>query len=574
MKTFLTAEAAKASDLYTVAAGNTSDQTLIHLAADAVLHTLKTEGYDLSNPLVLCGSGNNGADGFALACLLKEAGADVKVLYLGKLHEQPAPTAGKKAHKDAAASETYSVQIGAPILSEMSEQCRAHYKMALAQGIPVLTDLFAEQSPAKQASASQIPTEQMPEEQTPAKQADAPRTEPAPQAEQPAYSLYIDAVYGTGMRGTIKDKRVRAAFDFINQTDTPAVAVDIPSGVSCDTGAVDAHALCASHTVTMQKNKAGLVLYPGAEYAGKITVADIGLIDDPESKAPVYLSLEDEDVDALLPARPTRSNKSTFGRVLVVAGASGMAGAAYLAAMAAYRAGAGLVEIFTTVKNRTVLQQLIPEAVMTCYAEKPDLKQALKSAVRRADVIVLGCGIGRSKLAAYSVGYVLKKATVPVIVDADALNIIAEKPSLLKKAGKAQKLQTVITPHPVEAARLLGKKVKGEDVLANPVQAAEQLCDQYKVNVLLKDARTLILSHDKKTRYINLSGSTALAGAGSGDILAGMIGGLCAAKTGKQPITANVALAAYLHGKAGEAAEQKIGARAAMARDILDALTE
>ena len=260
--------------------------------------------------------------------------------------------------------------------------------------------------------------------------------------------------------------------------------------------------------------------------------------------------------------------------MLIVAGTPGMAGAAYLAAMAAYRAGAGLVEILTTSKNRIVLQQLIPEAIVTCYTDMRSLKKALKDATFRANAIVLGCGLGRSKASAYSVSYVLRNALVPVVVDADALNIIAKNPALLKRVSKSQKLQTVITPHPVEAARLLGKKTAGADVLKNLTAAADQLCDKYQVNVLLKDAHTLICSHDKATRYVNLSGSTALAGAGSGDVLAGYIGGLCAAKAPEQPVVTTAALAAYLHGKAGEKAEATVGAQAAMARDILNALTK
>ena len=200
------------------------------------------------------------------------------------------------------------------------------------------------------------------------------------------------------------------------------------------------------------------------------------------------------------------------------------------------------------------------------------LKKAIKNSVRKADAIVLGCGMGRSKPADYAVKYVLKNARVPVVVDADALNIIANKQGLLKGVSKKQKPQVVITPHPVEAARLLGKKATADTVLANLPKAIEKLCEKYKVNVLLKDAHTLVYAYDKATRYVNLTGSTALAGAGSGDILAGLIGGLCAAQTNEQPVVTAAALAAYMHGKAGEEAEAKVGARAAMARDILEAL--
>lgn len=539
MKTILTQEACKANDLYTVLNQSITEEDLIQRAAKAVLDTLKADGYNLQSPCILCGSGNNGADGFMLAYLLKKEGVNVTVLYLGALIAPPAPPKKGQPAKQEPSHFDPSL-IGTPNTEQMSAQCLLHYKKALSANVTVLTAL-PENAFAEEAAM---------------------------------YSVFVDAVYGTGMHGAITDQNVCNTFDLINQSSIPVVAVDIPSGAHCDTGALDAHAVCAAQTVTMQDVKAGLLLYPAAEYAGKITVADIGIESEPSYRETAVLTLEDDDIDALLPTRPTRSNKGTFGRVLVIGGGSGMAGAAYLAAMAAYRAGAGIVEILTPSKNRTILQQLLPEAVLTCYADKSKLKKAIKVSLCRADAIVIGCGIGRSKLSDYCVKYTLKKAKVPLVIDADALNVIAQKPAYLKHVNKKQKPQTIITPHPKEAAGLLGKKSGVDQVLSDIATSAQQLCDKYQVNVLLKDARTLICSQDKKIRYINLSGSTALATAGAGDILAGYIGGLCAAKTSEQPIATTAALAAYLHGKAGETAEQKVGARAAMARDILDGLTE
>ena len=509
MKVILTAKAAKANDLYTIHSCNIPEPRLISAAASAVLDALQTGGYDLRNPMILCGCGNNGADGFALACMLKESSSNVKVLYLGKLDAQ-----------------------GAPDTAHMSEQCLLHYQKALDADVVVWTAL----------------------------------------SEELQFSVCVDAVYGTGMRGAITDERVYEVFDLINACKTPVVAIDVPSGVNCTTGEADAHTLRAVQTVTVQHHKAGLLLYPGADYAGKITLADIGIEADPDYPSDEIFAIEDSDLDALLPARPARSHKGTFGRVLVVGGAPGMAGAVYLAAMAAYRSGAGLVEILTHADNRIILQQLIPEAVMTCYTDASTLDAALAAALPRANAIVLGCGIGSSAFAKQCVDFLLQHASVPLVVDADALNIISAQPALLQSVSDAQKQRTVITPHPAEAARLLGNEATAQSVTRNVTAAAEQLCDAYGTNVLLKDAHTLILAHDKSTRYINLSGSTALAGAGSGDILAGCIGGLCAAETNKQPVATTAALAAYLHGKAGERAEETVGARAAMARDILQEL--
>ena len=539
MKTVLTAKISKENENYTILNRNISQEELIRLAANAVLETLKTEGYDLSTPCILCGGGNNGADGMALACMLKEAGAQVTVLYLGELYNLPA-LSKKSAKKKASAYDFDPALIGTPKTEEMSDLCRSFYKKVLAAEIDILTAL--------------------------------------PQnflmAEQPIFSVIVDAVYGTGMHGAITNPVACDTFDQINQCTIPVVAVDIPSGVDPDTGAMDAHTLYAAQTVTMQHAKSGLMLYPGADYAGEITEVNIGIEEDPRYRDLGLLCLEDEDIASLLPIRPTRAFKGTFGRVLVVAGCPGMAGAAYMAAAAAYRAGAGLVEVVTHVKNRATLQQLLPEAIILPYADKRSMKKALKIALLRADAIVLGCGLGQNKHTKFAVKMVLNKAKAPLVLDADALSLLGQKPAWLKRMKKQQKAQTVITPHAAEAARLLGKKITSDRVMADVYTSSQALCEIYKVNVLLKDARTIIRSHDGKISYINLSGSTALAGAGSGDILAGMIGGLSAAKTNALPTATTAALAAYLHGKAGEAAELKVGARAAMARDILNGLTE
>ena len=567
MKSILTAEHAKANDFYTVFDTHTPQSRLIELAAGAVLERLQMGEYNLQAPCILCGSGNNGADGMALACMLKERGTDVKILYLGKLYEMPQEEKKSKKKKDESESvEIDPALIGKPNTQEMSEQCQAFYKKALEAGIEVLTTLpqitamdaleeLAKKNTKKSKKGSEEPIEEV-----------------VPVVEPLSYSLFVDAVYGTGLHDDIAYALVCKVFDLINQSGIPVVAVDIPSGVHCDTGKVDAHALRAIETVTMQNGKAGILLYPGADYAGKITVADIGIVSDPNFNGMRVLGLEDEDVQKLLPARPVRSCKGTFGRVLVVAGAPGMAGAAYLAAMGAYRMGAGLVEILTHAQNRIILQQLLPEAVVTTY-DKKNVSKKVKACVPGADAIVIGCGIGKSKVAQKLLKAVLKKASAPCVIDADALNLIAKKPALLKGMHKKVKPGVIITPHAAEAARLLGKKnIQTAQVLENLPLAAEQLIAKYQVNVLLKDTRTLICSQDLQKRYVNLSGSTALATAGSGDILAGMIGGLAAAQTCTQTICTTAALAAYLHGKAGEKAEQAVGAHATMARDILDGL--
>ncbi len=528
MKHLLCAQSTKANDQFTIANG-TEEQELIGRAAACVLDLLENEQYDLCAPCILCGGGNNGADGFALASLLAKAEHPVKVVYLGKLYAAPEQKKKKKNEPEQPAIDPE--KIGTPELEAMSPACLARYEQAVADGIEIATEL-----------------------------------------DEQAYTTFVDAVIGTGMHGALTDARVIAAFDRINALSTPVVAIDMPSGICSDTGKADAHALCANATVTMQSLKTGLVLFPGALYAGKLTLADIGIESDPTTK-PHALVLEEQDAEALLPARPTRSCKGTFGRVLVVCGSVGMAGAAYLAAKGAYRAGAGLVQILTPAQNRVVLQQLIPEAIVTGYVGKKGLAKTVKAALSKADAVVLGCGIGQDKLSVKLVKTVLKDAKVPCVVDADALNIIANKPALLKGVRKANKTNVIITPHAAEAARLLGGKQTADSVLACVYDSANALYEKYGVNVVLKDERTLTRTTEGEY-FVNQSGCDALATAGSGDVLAGVIGGLCAPNTKKATVGQTAALGVYLHGKAGEKAAEAVGARAAMAEDILGGLTK
>ncbi len=529
MKTLLSTGAAKANDLYTVTTTSISEGELVSRVASAMLDTLQEGDYNLCAPCILCGCGNNGADGMALAVLLKEKGIDVQVVYTGKLYE-PAPEPKKRKKNQPAPQPMDPEKIGTPELEAMSEQCRERYAQLLTAKIPVLTEL--------------------PEQAT----------------------LYVDAVYGISFHGTLNAK-IAGMFAQINASAVPVVSIDLPSGVFADTGAVAEGAVCADHTVTVQALKTGLILYPGAQHAGKITVVEVGIEQSPENTEKVSYVLEDEDASLLYPERPARSCKATYGRVLVIAGSVGMAGAAYLAATAAYRAGAGLVEILTHANNRIILQQLIPEAIITTYSGKKRLSKTVKNAVARADAIVIGCGMGQGAISKRVLKTALSKAKVPCVVDADALRLIAAKPGILKGVGKKQKPQVLITPHVGEAADLLGKKATADTVLADVYTAAGALVEKYKVNVLLKDTCSVIKCVDGEV-YVNTAGSTALATAGSGDVLAGVIAGLAAAKTNQNSLGTTAALAAYMHGKAGEAAEQSVGAQAAMARDILDGLTK
>lgn len=386
--------------------------------------------------------------------------------------------------------------------------------------------------------------------------------------------IIIDALFGIGLAreitGAYKELLRRLAAE-----RALVVAVDIPSGIHADTGAVMGTALPADATVTFGFLKNGLVLYPGKGYAGEVTVADIGF-----SKESLMgcgwdgMILEPEDL-RLLPVRRPDGNKGTFGKVLLIAGSEGMCGAAYLTALAAYRCGAGLVRILTVPANRPVLQGLLPEAIVTTYDPRsadrageagPEagsaFSQLIESQCEWADVIAMGPGLGQEPYVETLVETVLAHAYVPLVLDADGLNTVAAHPHLRQYFTE----NIIITPHIGEMARLTG--LMAAEIKDDPVTAARAYSADMGVVCVLKDAATVIADKDG-TAYFNTSGCSAMAKAGSGDVLAGVIAALLA--QGMEGIQA-AAVGVYLHGLAGEAAAGEKGSRSILAHEIADHL--
>lgn len=261
--------------------------------------------------------------------------------------------------------------------------------------------------------------------------------------------------------------------------------------------------------------------------------------------------------------RPERSNKYTFGKVLFVCGSCGMAGASYLAAIAAYRVGAGLCELYIPEENRMILQTLLPEAVVKTY-ENRDI-DGLSELIEKSDAIVLGCGLGKSKTSLELVKTVLRESTVPTVVDADALNLISEHQTLKKYlSGK------IITPHFAEMARLAEKDIA--EISARTKDVCVEFASKYNCVCVLKDHNTVV--SDGGSVYINNSGCSAMAKAGSGDLLAGVIGALCARRDAPLSMLDAASLGVYIHGLAGENARDRLGEFSVLARDISDSICE
>ena len=277
----------------------------------------------------------------------------------------------------------------------------------------------------------------------------------------------------------------------------------------------------------------------------------------------------DKSALRMMPARKQRSNKGDFGRVLCVCGSSGMSGAAYLCAKAAYRTGAGLAEIFTHECNRIILQSSLPEAIVTTYTDDYD-KNSLLSSLERADAIVVGCGLGVTPLSRSILSdilHALEGKEIPLVIDADAINLLARSRSLLKYVKGA-----VLTPHFMEASRLLDRPI-GE-LLPHAASVAHEIANKYGAVCVMKDHETAVSDGGDRI-YINKSGNSGMATGGSGDVLAGILGGLLAqnskATPSLSPLEA-VALGVYIHGLAGDAAAIKLGEYSLMASDIIDAL--
>ena len=266
-----------------------------------------------------------------------------------------------------------------------------------------------------------------------------------------------------------------------------------------------------------------------------------------------------------LPPRPAESNKGTFGRVLCVCGSYGMAGAAYFAAKSALRVGAGLAEILTVRENVAVLHTLLPEAVITPYdADEPD-GEIIKRAVSRATAIVCGCGLGVSQASRTVLACVLRNAAVPTVLDADALNLISKNPSLIKYAR-----EKIITPHPAEMSRLTGRSV--EEILSDNIGACHGFAQKHSLVCALKTHRTAVSDGTGKV-YINNTGNSGMATGGSGDVLAGIIGGILSQnQDGALSMLEAAAMGVYIHGLAGDAAAARLGEYSLIASDIIDAL--
>jgi NAD(P)H-hydrate epimerase len=367
--------------------------------------------------------------------------------------------------------------------------------------------------------------------------------------------LIVDALLGTGASGAPTGV-IAAAIEAMNHSQKPVFAVDIPSGIDVDTGQIPGVAIQATRTVTFGLPKPGLLVYPGADLAGELVISPIGfppsLLND-ETLTMNYLTIS--EAGAMLPRRGQTIHKGTTGHVLAVGGSAGMTGALALTSLGALRSGCGLV----TAGLRPDLS----------FPEKPWEVMAagwteLFSKLADFSSIVFGPGLTTNPDGETFLNALLSQTSVPLVIDADGLNIIARNPAILQsfsRDGTGERI--ILTPHPGEMSRLTGIPVPV--IQADRLNIARRFAAEWGVNVVLKGARTVIAGPDGQI-YINPTGNSGMATAGMGDLLAGIIAGFIA--QGLQVLEAGV-IGVFAHGLAGDMAAQKSGPAGIIAGDLL-----
>ena len=504
------AERMRELDRFTIDELGIAGEILMESAGRAVLDVvLDRHGRELdtraAEVLVLCGPGNNGGDGLVVARHLAQLGLPVRVGLLG----DPQRLGG-----DAAANLARARAIGLRIEGE---------------------DVVL-----------------------------------------PERGVVVDAIFGTGLARDVEGAAARWIDRVVRAREArglDVIAVDLPSGIDADTGQVLGCAIAADCTVTLASPKIGLALEPGRSLAGRIFVAKIGIVDrlpgEIENEGVLAARLwRDETVAGQLPKRAPGGHKGTFGHVLVVAGSEGKTGAAVLCATAAARAGAGLVTIACPRSLNDILEAKCTET-MTIPVDETAARGFSESGLARIvalaaerDAVALGPGIGTAPDASALVHGLAEKIGVPLVLDADALNILARNVSALR----ARPAATVLTPHPGEAARLLG--TTASEVNRDRVGAARELAARSGAVVALKGAATVCAEPGGQV-VVNPTGGPNLASGGSGDVLTGIVASLLA--QGLAPFAA-AATAVYWHGRAGDRLAGLHGDAGTLAHELADAL--
>jgi NAD(P)H-hydrate epimerase len=463
--------------------------------------------------LVFCGKGNNGGDGFVVARHLLNQGMIVTVVLVGKE-------------------------------SDLKREAKKNYI-----GLKKIENKFSETTMLRLVELKSKKALVM----------------------LPERDFIIDALFGTGFSGKVKGVYADV-IEWINNRQGIKVSIDIPSGVNADNGDVESIAVRANLTVTMGFKKIGLMTYKAMNYTGKIEVVNIGVPGYVINKfKPAISIITAQGVRQVLPVRSIHAHKHSVGKIFVLAGSRGMTGAAAMTALSAMRTGVGTVVLGTPASLSSILAKKLTEVMVEPLPETSEgtlslqSYEAMQKHLRWSDLVIIGPGISRNSETKELLWRILKECNKPLLIDADGLNLLSEKPALLK-TGKSTHI--IITPHSGELSRLTGIPV--EEIERNRVAIARQTAKQFKLTVVLKGAPTVTSTETGKV-FINSTGNPGMATAGSGDVLSGIIGGLWA--QGMEDVPAAYS-GVFIHGHAGDLAKKEYGERGLMATDIQNLISQ
>lgn len=369
--------------------------------------------------------------------------------------------------------------------------------------------------------------------------------------------ILVDAIFGIGFKGEAKGIE-KALIDLINRSFATVYSVDVPSGIASDEGAVSPSAVRADYTITFEALKPCHILPPANALCGRILVEKIGITRDIlENIDPVCRVIE----KPVLPKRDKNSHKGTFGSVVNISGSFGMPGASVLSTRAALRSGVGKVYTVCHPENYQILATSAPEAVLILADIEKDTAPIFDS-LKNANAILLGPGLSVSEKKQKFVKELLLSATLPIVLDADGINAIADDIEFIKKV----KAELILTPHLGEMSRLTGLSV--EEIEQNRIKVAKNFAKEYGVLLCLKGANTIVTTKEGEV-FVNMTGNSGLSSAGSGDVLAGMIASFIA--QGMEPVSALTA-AVYFHGASADFAVEALSERGLIASDIVEFL--
>ncbi len=469
-----------------------------------IRNIIEGEGSSCRNIVVVCGKGNNGGDGFVVARKMAENGYNVCVI----------------------------LASGYP----NSQESTYMYKLVIDLSIPTVW-YDADRLKAVQTI----------------KNAD----------------VIVDAVYGFSFYGTLDDN-MRGLMAEMNSAKGIKFSVDVPSGVYCNSGFNDPGCFVADYTIAISALKPAHIVHPASDNCGDIIIANIGIPEESYSLVKDSLfTYNKTEVKNLFPKRAVTANKGCFGHVLCICGSRNMVGASVLAVSAALRSGAGLVtaafpqSIYLPVANKLTQALLMPLDENDQGTFSASALDKLLPVLDKYDAIVIGCGIGVNEDTTELVKGIIKNSKVPVIADADAINIIAKDLSILSSASS----KVVLTPHPKEMSRLVGTPV--EIVQSDRVTCAKSFAAANDVCVVLKGSNTVVAQPDSPKVYINASGNSGLSKGGSGDVLAGLIGGFVVQDF---ELSNAVCSAVYVHGYTGDAVADKYSKSGMLPEDVVNEL--